>query len=466
MRSILFLFGLLSLFPTFWTCGKDEKTPQPLPLYGAGANPTGDSIGGGDGYSKIVTQGDFRVKNAQELVAAFNSASPGDVILVEAGAAIDLGALFNVEIPAGITLAGNRGQNGAPGPLLFSNTTPFQNAIFFVQGNVRITGLRFKGQDDNFPDIDYAIRPKSDVLCFAVEGANVEIENCEISNFSRGGVEIYPKGKNVHLHHCYLHDVHDYPFIALNKSELPILVEANKIHWVWHATAGSGYPGTGYEARYNIIVREAAPNSWQPYDGQHAVDMHAYLQVEQDRGHQIAGDKLSIHHNTFVNNGGSDPSVALSNDAFVRGVPRELAEFYNNIFLHSDPTHAVLHSGGNVWVYDNLYGPQQTLIPIALETTPQILFVNPLPPNIDVPLLSGNIALDFKVNMLDTLTLKSVLVELNGNVIYSGVKAPAAGEVVINTSALDPTKPFQELTVTATDSRNVSGKHTTAFRVE
>lgn len=198
MRLIGFCFWLIVFGSGFWACEKNEKSPTPLPLYGADANPTGDSIGGGKGYSKIVTQGDFTVNNVQELLAAFNSAQQGDVILIAPNAIIDISGITNVEIPAGITLAGNRGQNGAAGPLLFSNSTPFESIIFFVQKDVRITGLRFKGPDDDYSNIDYAVRPESKVLCFAITGANIEIENCEISNFSRGGVEIYPGGTNVY----------------------------------------------------------------------------------------------------------------------------------------------------------------------------------------------------------------------------------------------------------------------------
>jgi len=466
MRLLIICIVLFVAGPAFWTCSKENPVTGPLPEYGADANPTGDSIGGGKGYSKIVRTGDFVVSNAAEFLAALKNAQPGNVVLVQSGASIDLTGLFNIDIPAGITLAGDRGWQGAAGPLIFSNNIPAENLLIFVHDNVRITGLRFKGADDNYSDIDYSVRPDTKVLCFAVEGANVEIENCEISNFARGGVEVYPGGKNVHVHHCHLHDIHAYPVVALNRSEPPILIEANKINWIWHATAGSGYPGTGYEARYNIFVREAAPDSWQPYVGQHAVDMHAYLQVEQERGHQIAGDVISIHHNTFISHAGNDPSVPTSYDADIRGVPRVLAEFYNNIFLHEDPAHTVLHTNGNVWVYNNLYGPQHTLIALAQETTPQILFRQPAPPDEQIPLVGGVLPLDISVNVMNTLSLKSVLVELNGDTIYTGAKAPAAGEVLINTAALDTTLPYHVLTVTAVDNRDVIARHTTVFRTE
>ena len=468
MRTLIICLGLGICCLTFVTCGKNNGgvDPVPLPEYGADANPTGDPVGGGNGYSKIVTSGNFVVHNADELLAAFNNAQSGNTILVASGASIDLTGMSNINIPDGITLAGDRGAQGSAGPLVFATSLPLESILFFVHSNVRISGLRFKGPDDNYPDINYAVRPDTKVLCFAVEGVNVEIENCEVSNFARGGVEVYPGGTNVHVHHCHLHDIHAYPVVALNRSVPPILIEANKINWIWHATAGSGYPGTGYEARYNIFVREAVPDSWQPYVGQHAVDMHAYLQVEQERGHQIAGDYMSIHHNTFLSNAGGDPSVSTSFDANVRGVPRILAEFYNNIFLHADPVQTVTHTGGNVWVYNNLYGPQQTLIKIADQATPQIIFHNPAPPDEQIPLVGGLVPININVNVLNTLTIKSVVIQLNGDTIYSGVNAPVAGAVVINTNTLDPTKPFQELTVTAIDNRGVSGKHTTVFRTE
>ena len=194
--------------------------------------------------------------------------------------------------------------------------------------------------------------------------------------------------------------------------------------------------------------------------------MHDYLPVLQERGHHIAGDYMNIHHNTFINDAGSDPSVLTSYDAAVRGVPRVLAEFHQNIFLQTDPAQSILELGGNTWVYDNLYGPQQTLIPIALQTTPQILFVNPPPPDLEIPLIGGNMALDIRINLLDTLSLRKVLITLNGNTIYEKPQAPATGEVMINTALLDPALPYQELSVKATDSRNVTGEHITVFRVE
>lgn len=93
------------------------------------------------------------------------------------------------------------------------------------------------------------------------------------SHFNHSGVNV--RGKNVRVHHNFIHDVHAYPVVVGHKAELPMLIEANLIHCAWHAIAGSGDPGTGYEARYNRIVAQTPPASWwMPAPG-HAFDMHA-----------------------------------------------------------------------------------------------------------------------------------------------------------------------------------------------
>ncbi|MEZ5043226.1 MAG: right-handed parallel beta-helix repeat-containing protein [Saprospiraceae bacterium] len=435
------------------------------PSYGASANPTGDVIGGGICYSKQVEGGDFLVHTAAEFLSALELAQAGQTILVANGAQIDLSGQIDLRIPAGVTLAGNRGQCFTQGALIFNNDMPFESVWFWVGQDVRITGLRFRGPDDAFANIDYNLRPAKSTICFVLGEENIEIDNCEISQFSRGGIEIYPGGKNIYIHHNFIHDVHAYPVIALNRSGLPILIEANLIYWVWHATAGSGYPGTGYEARYNIMVRQTAPTSWLPYTGHHGIDMHPYLQVLQERNHRIAGHSMKIHHNTFLSAAVNDPSESDSPDVFVRGTPQELAQFYNNKFFNTEPDKAVVHFSGNTWVYNNKYGPSEMLIPIAQETSPQILFHQPPPPDIDVPLLSGDqTPVNITINMLDGLQLNEVIINLNGNTIFQGNAPPLPNELNIHFCDLNNALPYQELTVTAIDNRGIAGRHTTVFK--
>lgn len=456
----LFFFGCQSLAQEM------EMKPSPVDLntlYGATANNTGSPIGGGNGYAGLLSGGDYNVKDATSFLAAINTATSGEVIWVEANSTIDLSGQKDISIPVGVTIAGNRGQDGAAGPLIFADQLDEDAILFWVQMGARVTGLRIQGPDPDFDQIESSYESSSTV-CMVIGDIDVEIDNCEISNFNRGGIEIYPDGSEIHIHHNFLHDIHAYPFIALNKSAPPILVEANIIHWIWHATAGSGYPGTGYEARFNLIIRKKVPDFWLPYDESHAIDMHPYLPVLQERDQRIAGDEMSVHHNTFQSEAGSDPSVPTSFDAKVRGTPRVLATFYNNEFLIAKPEQAVVHYDGNVWVYNNKYGLGGTLVEVALETTPQILFNSPPAPDIEVPRLSGSeIPIDIAVNTFGELLVTEVTILLNEELIYTGANVPSPGELMLKTAELDSNLAQHKLTVNAVDNRGVMATHTTYF---
>ena len=90
--------------------------------YGAQADEVG-TIGGGHGYTKIVTKGDFAAKNLDELLEALGEAKAGHVVYIPEQVVIDCTARLYIEqlvieIPAGVTLAGNRGQQNSEGALI------------------------------------------------------------------------------------------------------------------------------------------------------------------------------------------------------------------------------------------------------------------------------------------------------------------------------------------------------------
>ena len=435
--------------------------------YGAHTNSTGDAIGGGGCYSNNVTNGDYLVRNRQDLLSALETAEAGEVVLIDHDASIDLSNDFSINIPAGVTLAGNRG-NCDPdnkGPLIYADDMPLGKDLFGLQSGSRVTGLRFRGPDAAILDINYNIEEPSWTKCLIAWGEDIEIDNCEISNFNHAGVSVNSEGANVHIHHNYFHDIHFYPILTVDDSDYSILIEANTIEWIWEAVASTGHPGTGYEVRYNMIVRKPAPDFWQPYQGGHSIDMHPYRPVKQDRGHLIGGDFVNVHHNTFASEAGADPSVGLIDDAHIRGVPRILAEFHNNCFLNADPAQAVAHTEGNTWVHNNLYGADSTHIMMAEETTPQILFRSPPPPDVEVPELSGeSLSVDIEINLMDPLRLDSVFIQLDGTEIYSGNDVPGPGELDIAPCELDNSLPYHELTVIAVDDRGVVGRHLSAFK--
>ena len=92
--------------------------------FGAESNPTGSSIGGGEGYREGVAppdpEKDIIVATTDELLAALTGARSGDVIHIDEMARIDLtDTPGGVTIPAGVTLAGNRGEQITTGSAIY-----------------------------------------------------------------------------------------------------------------------------------------------------------------------------------------------------------------------------------------------------------------------------------------------------------------------------------------------------------
>lgn len=95
--------------------------------FGAGSNPTGSPIGGGDGYLDIAVLPDpgtdSIVTTTDELLAALLSAKSGDLIYIDEMARIDLtDTSGGVTIPGGVTLASNRGERSGVGSATYSFT--------------------------------------------------------------------------------------------------------------------------------------------------------------------------------------------------------------------------------------------------------------------------------------------------------------------------------------------------------
>ncbi len=90
--------------------------------YGCEANPTGDPIGGGEGYTDIRSTGDFIVRDREQLIEALKEARPGQVVFLPDGVEIDLTGQGALLLPEGVTLAGTRGKDGSAGARLFSKS--------------------------------------------------------------------------------------------------------------------------------------------------------------------------------------------------------------------------------------------------------------------------------------------------------------------------------------------------------
>ncbi|WP_332450731.1 carbohydrate-binding protein, partial [Methanoculleus sp.] len=243
--------------PTVTATPEPTQTPTPAPsdnVYGADANPTGNPIGGGSGYNSGVSRNDadFFVDTQSELLSALQSARSGDIIWVEENANIDMNGRFSVQIPAGVTIASNRGENGSPGGRIYqssgSGTGPdWYTTMFKVTGqNVRITGLRLQG-----PDNSMSSPQRFGIFSTA---RNLEVDNCEIFGWGYAGIAIFgTAGSDMktggYIHHNYIHHCQTSGLgygVEVGQGGV-CLIEANKFDYCRHAIAGTGDVNNGYE---------------------------------------------------------------------------------------------------------------------------------------------------------------------------------------------------------------------------
>ena len=314
--------------------------------FGAEVNPTGDPIGGAKGYRRLVSQSDYQVKALEELLAALKQAKAGQVVYVDDKAEIDLTGKRKIVIPGGVTIASGRGRGNSQGALLYSNelaTSP----LFLAGGEkVRVTGLRLRGPDQKrrteqmrqlHKEGRYYSIPNSDgIICSYPE---LEVDNCELWGWSHAAVFLKRGASKAHIHHNYIHHNQRSGLgygVCLDQADA--LIEVNLFDFCRHHIAGTGRPGTSYEARYNLVLENANGHSFDMHGGRDRKD-----------GTDIAGDSIKIHHNTFR---------ATSVRAIViRGRPRQSAEIHHNWFLHPDTRRAVVQTNatGNMNVRRNQF---------------------------------------------------------------------------------------------------------------
>lgn len=305
--------------------------------FGAEANPTGNPIGGGEGYTDVFAEGDYTVRTYEELQNALGQASAGQVIFLSGDAEIDMGGRETLSIPEGVTVASTRGHRGSVGALVFSDEmdTP---ALFVSAGDcVRVTGLRVRGPYPGRGRIDHSANGIRSVHF------GMEIDNCEVFAFSVAATGFTTGASRAYVHHNHIHHNQRSGLgygVSVGGGE--VLVEANRFDWCRHHIASSGAPGSAYEARYNVCGEHA---------NGHLFDMHG----GRDRGDatDIAGDWMNVHHNTFM--------CTEFRSVGIRGVPSQGAAIHHNWFYSVDPEN-VVRTSGKTEVYENVFGPEQTLI--------------------------------------------------------------------------------------------------------
>ncbi|MHC4565382.1 MAG: right-handed parallel beta-helix repeat-containing protein [Planctomycetota bacterium] len=320
-------------------------------IYGARPDDRGP-IGGGDGYSNIITKGDYTVSDLDALLDALAKAKAGQIIFVPDETVIDLTARIYIdqlvlEIPEGVTLAGNRGHGKSKGALLTSDALKTPEMIRAAGPDVRVTGLRLQGPNPK-RYLDHHRRafgrggaghsyyyklPTSNGV--TTGHPRLEVDNCEISGFSHAGVDLR-KAQGHHVHHNYIHHC-QYQGLGYGvcHNTASSLIEYNLFDWNRHSIAGTGRPGNSYVARHNVELGVSLS---------HCFDMHGGR--DRKDGTDIAGTSIDIYNNTFR---------ARQTPVVIRGVPQEKCDVHHNWFpRHRDAAQAV-RSSGRTRVHDNIY---------------------------------------------------------------------------------------------------------------
>ncbi|MCP4256171.1 MAG: hypothetical protein GY774_01430 [Planctomycetes bacterium] len=320
-------------------------------VYGAKPDQRG-SIGGGNSYANITIKGDYIVKDLDELLEALSKAKTGQTIFIPADAVIDLTARIYIEeivldVPKGVTLAGDRGYGGSKGALLISDALKTPVIIRASGPDVRITGLRIQGPNPkrylqhhrrSFGEGGdghkyYYKLPTSNGI--TTMHPRLEVDNCEISGFSHAGVYL-KTAEGHHIHHNYIHhcQYQGLGYGVCHNTALS-LIEHNLFNWNRHSIAGTGRPGNSYIARHNVELGVSLS---------HCFDMHGGR--DRKDGTDIAGTAIEIYNNTFR---------APQTPVVIRGVPQDKCEVYNNWFTNHHDSSQAVRSSGKTKVFNNAY---------------------------------------------------------------------------------------------------------------
>jgi len=368
--------------------------------YGADANPTGNPIGGGDGYvSRYACSertADYVVRTADELTGALDSSSSGDVIFIPNGTTITIpNATYGKTVKSGVTLCSNRGLDGEVGGKIkwnyYGPTSGYMIPLLRAQSNAVISGLVLEGAGG------YGHYGQGAGPCgIRADGSkHVEVENCEISRFRGGGVwfgdgaaDITPwndDSQRNHVHHSYIHNIQQYGFgygVGLQGRNQSMLIEACIFDENRHSIMNSG-GSPSYEVRYCIFGESIYSNS---DDGSRSMIQSHQVDSHGGGYHGFkAGTHLFIHHNTFSTNDFSStkPNIVIrgivSSECIVEynwtmktirsGGPYD-ETYYDNGFANlageegcnwmsaceGGPAPNNLLSTGHVYVTDNWYG--------------------------------------------------------------------------------------------------------------
>ena len=421
-RQVTIVNDLLALSEDeLWELPNDEVKRPFDPQIGSGKAYDADEWAAPDGYPHggTVTRddADYVAGSREELQSALDMASKGDVVWIPGDATIDAlgpkpdekGSYYGrtpFVVPAGVTVASDRGQDGSEGAALVKER-PDRAATFRVVGDgARVTGLRFigperefwsyeeRGIEGNVYDVGVSfgvwLEGPSDYSGDPVSGdteslTDIEVDNCYFAGFIYNCVRVgglswigSARATNTYLHH---NDFVDTPSPSLGygitvlKGET--FAEFNYFDNNRHAVAGHG----GASKSDYVLTN----NLFGPRTRSHVIDCHGGELDGYD--HPVAGKRLEITNNVVLATRNHDgPGTWTSGGSIVdiRGIPLEQAEISHNWFFSDEipPMGDGSDSGEsgdvidqwagdsgfeNLWIYNNLMGKFNPLNAVGVD---------------------------------------------------------------------------------------------------
>lgn len=359
--SVSTLAALTSISPVFgselsneFSSGKPEKATWKKigkTIYGAKADTVGP-IGGGKGYTKIITNGDYTVDSLESLIEALAKAKAGQVVFIPGNLIIDMTTFIYIDkimlkIPQGVTLASDRGYNGSEGAQITSDSLDTPGMIQIDGTGVRISGIRLQGPNSKRyldhhkrafgpggPGHTYYYKfPTSRGII--TKFGDLEIDNCEISAFANAGVSLQ-KGTGNHIHHNLIHKCqYNGLGYGVSHDEASSLIEFNLLNENRHSLAGTGRPGCGYIARNNVDLGISLS---------HVFDMHGGRDRKDNT--TIAGTTMEMYNNTFY---------STQRAVVIRGVPQDKCDVHHNWMPTHKDAAAAVRAEEKTFTTNNLY---------------------------------------------------------------------------------------------------------------
>ena len=325
----------------------------------------GNEIGGKVGYDAIVTSGTHTIStnlSASAFKSYIEARTSGDVVFINNNVTINLTALGSdaVLVPAGVTIASDRGNSASDGALLYTDQMAYLGSgsgrpvLITTGANVRFTGFRFRGPYGGVGVYSSDATQRRNKWGISSNYNNTEVDNMELYDWPYGAVSLSQYSNNPtyygpnqpstgHLiHHNYFHNNRQNSFgYSVNVQKAYAIIYANKFDLGRHFIAGDGH--AQYNS-YELYCNDIGVST------HHNVDMHAESgSVVSCNGqgtsgsncNPYAGNFMHIHHNVFRDDGSTHGSNNKENIR-ISGIPFTDALIEYNVFavsrFHSDMT--------------------------------------------------------------------------------------------------------------------------------